>query len=68
MEWQIERSSQLRIDQEGKEVKKMKYRRPEVSSLGNAASAIQGSKNDPTKNDGQQTPHVGTTNAYEADE
>jgi hypothetical protein len=46
----------------------MEYRKPEVSSLGNAASAIQGSKNDPTKNDGQQTPHVGTTNAYEADE
>jgi hypothetical protein len=46
----------------------MEYRKPEVTSLGCAASMIQGSKNDPRKNDNMSIPPVGTTNAYEADE
>ncbi len=46
----------------------MEYTKPEVTSLGDAVSLIQGMKNDPTKNDQHSSPAVGTTAAYAADE
>lgn len=58
--------SQLRIIQKGKEVRTMKYEKPELVAFGPACDAIQGSgKGHGTTDTSERRP---STSAYEADE